>query len=88
SSDVIVQQSAKRNPLNGKSLDVKEQGTQLVAGQKMPYVIGTSGSVQEMIGAIPSSRSKKEAVLFMGMNSGKAYNMDAARQLLGAIKAL
>jgi hypothetical protein len=88
SSDALLQQWAKRNPINGREFETKEKGTEQVGGQKMAYVIGTSGNVQEMIGTLPSSRSERESILFMGMNAGPAYNVDTTRQLLGAIKAL
>ena len=87
-SDAVLKQWAKRNPLNGRSLEVKENGSEPVAGQNMVYVIGTSGGSQEMIGALKSSRAKDQSILFMGMNSGPAYDMNTTRRLLSAIKSL
>ena len=77
--------------LGTSSFVVKSTGEELVAGEKMAYVLGEATArdgriFPAMVGSIITPNKKIICVYAIG--KGKTYNLDETKQLLAAIKKI
>ncbi len=92
SAESMTQELSRKGiPNVGTSFEVTGKGVETVAGEQMPYVLGTTQDktgqkIEGLIGAI-LTKDHKKAILFYGISQKSPYNMDATKEFLGVIKS-
>ena len=86
-----IQTPGQSDIKGGKIEDIKSRGTETVAGETMPYIVGTltdkSGTKFEgMVGCLVSPAEKKTVFIYGMQPTGGDYKLDATMDLLKQIK--
>jgi hypothetical protein len=91
-TELTKELASKGIPNISSSFKITGEGTEMVAGNPMSYVVGTSemgdkGTIQGMIGCLVT-KDKSKTIVFYGFSPGKEYDMLSTKAFLSSIKSL